>query len=196
MGFGDDPDQGRELAVPRRVPGTSSREHRKQTAAVGQEIRGQPATKRSARSHLKRCRSRGLVVPVDLTRPPPEVLLGQAARSLGLSGIARRRPFPFPFPSKARPGSRARGRIGEAGIEGGAVLGADRQGETVLDGMQEDEVAQHVALDRLEESQPLLSSRLNRLVRQKPMRRRPARERSARVLASAGVGGSRRAAAT
>ena len=44
--------------------------------------------------------------------------------------------------------------------------------------------------------QPLLSSRLNRLVRQNPMRRRPARERSARVLASAGVGGSRRAAAT
>ena len=36
---------------------------------------------------------------------------------------------------------------------------------------------------------PLLSRRLSRLVRQKPMRRLPARDRSARILPSVGVGG-------
>ena len=36
---------------------------------------------------------------------------------------------------------------------------------------------------------PLLSSRLNRLVRQKPISRLPARDRSSMIFASAGVGG-------
>ena len=73
--------------------------------------------------------------------------------------------------------------VGEAGIEQAGILGADGKRLIVLDGMEIDEVAQDVALDGLEERLAAAFQRLNRLVRQKPMSRLPARERSAMILA-------------
>ena len=71
------------------------------------------------------------------------------------------------------------------------VLRADRKRQAVFEGVQINEVAQDVALDRLQNAAPLLSSRLKRFVRQKPFRRLPARERSSMMFVSYCVRGSR-----
>lgn len=74
--------------------------------------------------------------------------------------------------------------VRRCGIQQTGVLGADGNLQIILNGMKKDEVAKNVSLTESKKLWPLLSSRLNRLLRQNPMSRVPAAERFARIASS------------
>jgi len=75
------------------------------------------------------------------------------------------------------------------GIEQLDALGAQRNVQPLLDGVQDDEVAQDVLFKRQQEGGPGALQAFNRLTRQKPIKRVPTRDRPSMIRLWWGVGG-------